>query len=172
MLIESDTLENIADAIRDQTGENNSYTPTDMPAAIRSIQGPSVALTFDDIPIQGSDNPVKSGGIYNALQNLNIPAEQIQSDWNQTSTSAKDYIKNKPNLTSLLASKQNDLTQVSVINSIESTDYLFIERNGIVYKALISVLLNVIAENSVNILNTENENIILTENGNKLAINI
>ena len=51
MLIESDTLENIADAIRDQTGENNSYTPTDMPAAIRSIQGPSVALTFDDIPL-------------------------------------------------------------------------------------------------------------------------
>lgn len=27
-----------------------------------------------------------------------IPAEQIQSDWNQTTTTAKDYIKNKPTI--------------------------------------------------------------------------
>ena len=40
---------------------------------------------------------VATSGSYDDLSNKpTIPAAQIQSDWNQTNTSAKDYIKNKP----------------------------------------------------------------------------
>jgi hypothetical protein len=38
-------------------------------------------------------------GNYNDLTNKpTIPDAQIQSDWNQTTTTAKDYIKNKPTI--------------------------------------------------------------------------
>lgn len=35
---------------------------------------------------------------------LSIPDAQIQSDWNQTTTTAKDYIKNKPSLATVATS--------------------------------------------------------------------
>ena len=42
---------------------------------------------------------VATTGSYNDLSNKpSIPAAQIQSDWNQTSTTAKDFIKNKPTI--------------------------------------------------------------------------
>lgn len=41
-------------------------------------------------------------GNYNDLTNKpTIPAEQIQSDWNQTNTASKDFIKNKPTIPSI-----------------------------------------------------------------------
>jgi len=40
----------------------------------------------------------KTGSYNDLLDKPTIPAAQIQSDWNQTSTTAKDYIKNKPDL--------------------------------------------------------------------------
>lgn len=44
---------------------------------------------------------VATTGSYNDLSNKpSIPAAQIQSDWNQTTTTAKDYIKNKPTIPS------------------------------------------------------------------------
>lgn len=47
---------------------------------------------------------------------LTIPAAQIQSDWTQSNTSALDYIKNKPSVTTPLgyyAQYQDDLTQTA-----------------------------------------------------------
>ena len=42
---------------------------------------------------------VATSGSYNDLTNKpTIPAAQIQSDWNQTDTTAKDFIKNKPTI--------------------------------------------------------------------------
>lgn len=42
---------------------------------------------------------VATSGSYNDLSNKpSIPAAQIQSDWNQTDTTKKDYIKNKPTI--------------------------------------------------------------------------
>jgi hypothetical protein len=42
---------------------------------------------------------VATSGSYNDLRNTpTIPAEQIQADWNQTNSEAKDFIKNKPNV--------------------------------------------------------------------------
>jgi len=51
---------------------------------------------------------VATSGSYNDLSDKpTIPAAQVQSDWNQTNSSAVDYIKNKP---TLFSGDYNDLT--------------------------------------------------------------
>ena len=47
---------------------------------------------IDSISVNGS--PVAPDANKNVA--LTIPAEQVQADWNQTTTTSKDYIKNKP----------------------------------------------------------------------------
>ena len=177
------------------------------------------SLTFDAAPTQNSSNPVTSHGIYTALNNLNIPAAQVQADWNQTNSSAIDYIKNKPiiydyiansstNLVSAAAiynalqakqdtitfdiiptsnstnpvtsdgiytalqAKQNNLTAVPLTTTIYSTDYLFIERNGVIYKVLVSALSieDDPSESDPNALTTDSGDSIFTEDGNELII--
>ena len=60
--------------------------------------------------------PVAISGSYNDLANKpSIPAAQIQSDWNQTTTTAKDYIKNKPDLS--IYAETNDLADVATSGS-------------------------------------------------------
>lgn len=62
--------------------------------------------------VQPNDlSDVATSGSYNDLDDKpTIPAEQIQADWNQTSTTAKDYIKNKPTLANVATSgSYNDL---------------------------------------------------------------
>jgi uncharacterized protein (TIGR02145 family) len=54
-----------------------------------------VPETVDTTPTSGSTNPITSGGVYNALQNI---PEQEQSDWNETDATDPAYIKNKPTL--------------------------------------------------------------------------
>lgn len=49
-----------------------------------------------------------------------IPAAQIQSDWNQTSTSAKDYIKNKPTNVSAFNNDANYVTSSLLNTTLES----------------------------------------------------
>ena len=49
------------------------------------MQNIQQALTFDDVPTEGSDNPVKSGGIYDALQNIDY---QIDEEPTEGSTHA------------------------------------------------------------------------------------
>lgn len=70
--------------------------------ALKLAQGSNIALTFDastktiSIAVTGLAS-VATSGDYNDLNNLpTIPAEQVQSDWNETDTTSKDYIKNKP----------------------------------------------------------------------------
>lgn len=60
---------------------------------------------------------VATSGSYNDLTNKpTIPAAQIQSDWTQTTTTAKDYIKNKPNLATVATSgSYNDLSNKPTI---------------------------------------------------------
>ena len=60
---------------------------------------------------------VATTGSYNDLSNKPaIPAEQIQSDWNQTTTTAKDYIKNKPTIPA--AQVNSDLNSSSGVSAI------------------------------------------------------
>lgn len=52
---------------------------------------------------------VATSGSYNDLSDRpTIPAAQIQSDWNQTTTTAKDYIKNKPSVPTNTSDLIND----------------------------------------------------------------
>lgn len=52
---------------------------------------------------------VATSGSYDDLSNKpSIPAEQIQSNWSQTDTTAKDYIKNKPTIPTSVSQLTND----------------------------------------------------------------
>jgi hypothetical protein len=70
-------------------------------AQYEQIQSPSntelylVPEIIDTTPTSGSTNPITSGGVYNALQN--IPSQE-QSDWNETNSILPSYIKNKPTI--------------------------------------------------------------------------
>ncbi len=53
-------------------------------------------------------------GSYNDLTDKpTIPAAQIQSDWNQTDNTSKDYIKNKPDVTSIFTGTQAEWDQLT-----------------------------------------------------------
>ena len=68
---------------------------------------------------------------------LNIPAAQVQADWTQTTSSATDYIKNKPNLAQVATSgSYNDLsnkpTIPSEVNETTVTNWGFTKNAGTV----------------------------------------
>lgn len=64
---------------------------------------------------------VATSGSYNDLTNKpTIPAAQIQSDWNQTTTTAKDYIKNKPTKLSQFTNDSNYVTSSSLTTTLAS----------------------------------------------------
>lgn len=79
-----------------------------------SVVGQGAITTLSNVAVSGS---------YNDLSNLpSIPAAQIQSDWNQTTTTAKDYIKNKPNVPDALADLTEDDTH-RLVTDIEKTTW-------------------------------------------------
>ena len=68
-----------------------------VPAWAKEAQKPS--YSYSEITGKPTLSTVATSGSYNDLTNKpDIPAAQIQSDWNQSNTSAKDYIKNKPEI--------------------------------------------------------------------------
>ncbi len=56
-----------------------------------------------------------------------IPDAQIQSDWNQTTTTAKDYIKNKP---TLFSGSYDDLTNKPTIPTVPTNVSAFTNDAG------------------------------------------
>lgn len=90
-------------------------------AQYEQIQSPSdtelylVPETVDTTPTSGSTNPITSGGVYSALQNI---PEQEQSDWSETDTTDPAYIKNKP---------QNIVTDASYVHT--DNNYTTTEKN-------------------------------------------
>lgn len=71
-----------------------------VPAWAKEAQKPS--YSYSEIAGTPTLSTVATSGSYNDLSNKpDIPAAQIQSDWNQSNTSAKDYIKNKPTIPSV-----------------------------------------------------------------------
>ena len=92
VLLTESSLEDIADAIREKNGTENTYKPREMAGAIRALDtstewgeiGGTLSdqtdlknaldakqdtLTFDSTPTASSSNPVTSGGVYTALEN-------------------------------------------------------------------------------------------------------
>ncbi len=75
-----------------------SDNPIANSAVVGGLQTKQDALTFDDAPREGSDNPVTSGGVYTAISSVEaeIPPAQVNSDWNANSGVAQ--ILNKPTI--------------------------------------------------------------------------
>ena len=74
---------------------------------------------------------VATSGSYNDLTNKpTIPAAQVQSNWTQTTTTAVDYIKNKPTLATVATSgSYNDLSNKPTIPTVNNGQ-LTIQKNG------------------------------------------
>lgn len=88
---------------------------------------------------------VATSGSYNDLTDKpTIPAAQIQADWNQTDTTAADYIKNKPTTPSLTGYA----TETWVSNKLN--DILGIDASGV--SSLVSILED--SDTTTGILNT------------------
>ena len=66
--------------------------------------------------------------------------------------------------------KQDDLTQVQVVYSLLQTDYLFLERNGRIYKIRASEV--IIPSGDGDNIETENGSELLTESGDELLADI
>lgn len=78
---------------------------------------------------------VATSGSYNDLSNKpTIPAAQVQSNWTQTTTTAVDYIKNKPTLATVATSgSYNDLSNKPTIPTVNNAT-LTIQKNGTTVK--------------------------------------
>ena len=76
-----------------------SFTETDPTVPAWAKQPSKPSYSYSEITGKPTLSTVATSGSYNDLSNKpSIPAAQIQSDWNQSNTSAKDYIKNKPEI--------------------------------------------------------------------------
>lgn len=60
--------------------------------------GTAVAEALETVPAQVNADWDATEGAAVILHKPTIPAAQVQADWNQTTTTAADYIKNKPTL--------------------------------------------------------------------------
>ncbi|RYY51284.1 MAG: hypothetical protein EOO06_00720 [Chitinophagaceae bacterium] len=63
--------------------------------------------------------PVQNVNGQTGAVTLTIPAAQIQSDWNQTVTTALDYIKNKPTIPSVTVTSVNSKTGAVVLSATD-----------------------------------------------------
>ena len=107
------------------------------------IEGGGGSVTVDDHIDSASTNPVENKAIYNALNGkadkselsnvattgdyndlINkpiIPAAQVQSDWNQTDSTAKDFIKNKPTIPTVPTNVSSFVNDAQYITSSSAT---------------------------------------------------
>ena len=98
---------------------SNYYNKGEVDTRLTSKINTSEKGAVNGVAELGGDGKVKS------TQLPVIPAEQIQSDWNQTSTSAKDFIKNKPDsLSSSLSNNYGEMISISCTANTAS-NYLY-----------------------------------------------
>ena len=132
-----------------------------------ALEGKQDALIFDTAPVQGSTNPVTSDGIYNAIRSSAggggpVDPQPVEGSDNAVSSGG---------VYDALAGKQDALSRVSVVSALRSTDYLFIERNGSIYRILASAVFTP-SEESGDRIESENGEALLTESGDELLLDI
>lgn len=79
------------------------------PYATSSALSAGLAGKFNS-PSGNSTQFINGAGAATAISTLNIPAAQIQSDWNESNNALLDYIKNKPTSLAPSGSASGDLT--------------------------------------------------------------
>ena len=121
----------LASAVQTSLGKADtalqSFTETDptVPSWAKSSSKPS--YNYSEINGTPTLANVATSGDYDDLTNKpTIPAAQIQSDWNQSNSSAKDYIKNKPTIPDLSNCIQKSSTSGLVKNdgTIDTNSYI------------------------------------------------
>ena len=70
-----------------------------------------------------------------------------------------------------LAEKQNDLTQTSVVSTLLATDYMFIERDGGIFRILASAIISP-SDSANGGIETENGEPLLTESNEELLFDL
>lgn len=97
-----------------QTQEQSDWEETDTSSPSYIKNKPTIPTSLSDLTEDSEHRTVTnqeketwnnksdfSGNYEDLTHKPTIPAEQVQSDWEQTNTSAKDYIKNKPDISAL-----------------------------------------------------------------------
>jgi hypothetical protein len=114
----------------DLTNDSGFITSADLPTKTSDLtndgsDGSSTYVEADELAT------VATTGSYDDLSNKpTIPAAQVQSDWTQTTTTAVDYIKNKPTLATVATSgSYNDLSDTPTIPTVNDAT-LTIQKNG------------------------------------------
>jgi len=111
------------------TGASSDYldgtgTPTPLPSIPpaqvnsdwNSVSGVSEILNKPTIPAAQVNSDWNSvSGLSQILNKPTIPSAQIQSDWNQANTSALDFIKNKPTITTPVNADWNAVSGLAQI---------------------------------------------------------
>ena len=105
------------------SGSYNDLTdvPT-IPDSLSDLSDDSTHRLVTDAEKTAWNGKSDFSGSYNDLTDKpTIPDAQIQSDWNQSNTSAKDYIKNKPTIPDSLSDLSDDSTHRVVTDAEKST---------------------------------------------------
>lgn len=153
----------------DSAPTSGSENPVTSGGVYTALEGKQETLTFDSTPSKNSTNPVTSGGLFSALSgkvdaevnkglstNDYTTAEKtklggiatgaevnVQSDWNQSDTTADDFIKNKPTNASASAAglmsaadfkkiNARGIAANSDLNDIKGEGWYFCVANGTV----------------------------------------
>ena len=146
----------------DSAPTSGSDNPVKSGGVYTALSGKQNTLTFDSTPTENSTNPVTSGGLFSALSgkvdaevnkglstNDYTTAEKtkldgiesgaeanVQSDWNQSNTTADDFIKNKPTNASASAAglmSAADFKKINAQNITSGSDLNDIKGEGWYY---------------------------------------
>ena len=147
----------------DELNSNFNIIDTQLKANADRTAGKQDALTFDDAPTEGSTNLVTSGGVYAALHDGH---EVVTFDEAPVSGS-RNAVRSGGIYTALLG-KQNDLTQIPIVSALLASDYLFLQRDGAIYKIRASAV--IIPSGGGNGIKTEDGETLLTEDGQELLL--
>ena len=111
------SFNNDAGYITKSVNNLDNYTPTSSLATVATTGAYSDLSGTPTIPaaqIQSDWNQTNTSAKDYIKNKPTIPDAQIQSDWNQTNTSAKDYIKNKPTIPACVSSGTSSGTSVTI----------------------------------------------------------
>lgn len=86
-------------AFNNDVGYLTSFTETDPTVPSWAKQSTKPSYSYNEISGTPTLASVATSGSYNDLSNKpSIPAAQVQSNWNESDTSSKAYIQNKPTI--------------------------------------------------------------------------
>ncbi len=146
----------------DVLNENFDVIDTRIKANADAAASKQDPLTFDDKPTKDSTNPATSGGIFAALEKVQ---ESLVFD-DAPEEGSENPVKSR-GIKAALDEKQVLLTTVPEVEDVTDEDYIFLERNGEIFKCLAEKILLI-----GDLLKTEAGEILTTESGENLMFDV